>query len=42
MSNVTKIHPKGAELIHVDIWMAGQTNRHDKPKRRFSRVCECT
>jgi len=42
MLNVTKIHPEGAELIHMDRWMAGQTKRHEKSKRCFSRVCECT
>jgi len=42
MSNVTKIHPEGAQLIHMDRWMAGQTNRHDTPNRHFSTVCECT
>ena len=34
--NFMKIHPVGAESLHVDGW----TNRHDKINSRFLQFCE--
>ena len=35
ISNFMKIHPVGAELLHVDGW----TDRHDEANSRFSQFC---
>ena len=40
ISNITKIRPMGAALIHVDRRMDGRTDRHDEANWCFSRLCE--
>jgi len=40
MSNFTKIHPVGAELLYVE--RDTHTDRHDEVKRSFLWLCEHT
>jgi hypothetical protein len=37
ITDVTKIHPVGAGLFHVD----GQTNRYDEANSHLLQFCEC-
>jgi len=37
-----EIGSMGAELIHVDGWTDGQTDRHDETHSHFSQFCERT
>jgi hypothetical protein len=40
MSNIMKIRPVGAELLHVDERTDGRTDGHDEANSRFSQFCE--